>query len=185
MCICNASNFQKNFFLTFFSIPFLIGSLCLYQPSIFVFLSCFTLIWLYKISSQEFALKDVTLTAMKAILSFLLSYLVYSKCILSYISFSNTRSELIFASSGSYEHITLYFKTVFSQLESLYESGYETSLMLLLISLIAGIAAMMKSPAKIKRKTPLYNNIGHDWSSCMFYFDIHANSNFKRGNNGT
>ncbi|HGW5368779.1 TPA: glucosyltransferase domain-containing protein [Enterobacter hormaechei] len=147
--------FKKNFFLTFFSIPFLIGSLCLYQPSIFVFLSCFTLIWLYKISSQEFALKDVTLTAMKAILSFLLSYLVYSKCILSYISFSNTRSELIFASSGSYEHITLYFKTVFSQLESLYESGYETSLMLLLISLIAGIAAMMKSPAKNKKRNLL------------------------------
>ncbi|MEG6214651.1 glucosyltransferase domain-containing protein [Enterobacter quasihormaechei] len=148
--------FKKNNFLMLFSSLVLIGSLSLYQPSIFMFLSCFTLIWLCKTSNQDLVLKDVILTAMKATLSFFLAYLSYSKFILPYISFSSTRSELIFPSSRPFEHISLYFIAIFNQLESIYDSGYETCLIILSISLFAGLTTFMKSSIANDTKKSLF-----------------------------
>lgn len=137
--------FKKNSFLVVFSILFLICSLSLYQPSIFIFLSCFSVIILCKILNQDFVLNDFLLSLMKIIISFLLAYFLYTKFILPYISFASTRSELIFESPRPLEHIINYLKAIFKQLESLYDSGYKAFLILLPASIIIGAITIIKS----------------------------------------
>lgn len=137
--------YNKSFLYTTLSCLFIVCSLSLYQPSVFSFLSCCILISTCKIVNYETNIKDTFIIALKTTISFLAGYYVYSNCLLPYILFSNSRSELIFDSTYPIAHIIGYLKEISIQLFSIYNSGYEPYLIILSIVILVGLITTITS----------------------------------------